>query len=122
MFCPIYGFGVLLILYVAKGTEARIEDPFIRMMALICVSALLVTWLEYVTGLILDKVLQRKWWDYSGNQWNLGGYVCGILIAVGIYCMSTDGIPASRCIADARFGSGANDYDSGVVCTGVFHI
>ncbi|MGN7760920.1 putative ABC transporter permease [Paenibacillus sp. 22594] len=75
-FCPIYGFGALLIIHVAEWTGARIEDPFVRMMALICVSALLVTWLEYFTGLILDKVFQRRWWDYSGNQWNIGGYVC----------------------------------------------
>ncbi|WP_019912166.1 putative ABC transporter permease [Paenibacillus sp. HW567] len=75
-FCPIYGFGALLIIHAAEWTEGRISDPSVRGVVLICVSAVLVTWLEYITGLIMDKVFQRRWWDYSGNQWNLGGYVC----------------------------------------------
>lgn len=91
-FCPIYGFGALLILNVAEWTEARFEEPFVRVIALICVSAVLVTLLEYVTGLALDKVFQRKWWDYSGNKWNLGGYVCaGYSLLWGfIACLLTE--------------------------------
>lgn len=75
-FCPIYGFGALLILYVWEWTDRWIEDSFWCKTALIVISAVVITVLEFVTGLILDKVFQRKWWDYSSNRWSIKGYVC----------------------------------------------
>ena len=39
-------------------------------------SVLLTSALEYFTGFILEKVFDQKWWDYSDDKFNLGGYIC----------------------------------------------
>ena len=39
-------------------------------------SVLLATAIELATGFIMDKAFGAKWWDYSNNKFNLGGYVC----------------------------------------------
>lgn len=75
-FCPIYGFAALLILAVTARAGARLDDPWARGLAIVLVSALLVTWLEYATGWLLDRVFHRKWWNYQGRKMNIGGYVC----------------------------------------------
>ena len=75
-FCPIYGFGALLIIAVAERVGARMDTPWTRGLVIVLVSALLVTWLEYATGWILDRIFHRKWWDYQGRRLNIGGYVC----------------------------------------------
>ncbi len=32
--------------------------------------------IEYLTGFALEKIFHNKWWDYSGEKYNLNGYVC----------------------------------------------
>ena len=32
--------------------------------------------LELFTGWILDKIFRMRWWDYSENRFNIGGYIC----------------------------------------------
>lgn len=39
-------------------------------------SVILVTVLEYVTGFLLEKIFNCKWWDYGNNVLNLQGYIC----------------------------------------------
>jgi uncharacterized protein len=75
-FCPIYGFGALLIIAVTEQAGARLDDPLGRGLVIILMSALLVTWMEYATGWVLDRIFHRKWWDYQGRKMNIGGYVC----------------------------------------------
>lgn len=67
--CPIYGVGVTAVVLLAA--------PFTdRLLLLYVFSAVLVTALELVTGLLLDKLFHHKWWDYSDRPLNIGGYVC----------------------------------------------
>ncbi len=66
--CPIYGVGVasMQILYGA-------EKNFIFLM-ISC--GVLASLLEFFTGLLLEKLFRKKWWDYSSFRFQLGGYVC----------------------------------------------
>lgn len=67
--CPIYGIGVI--------TVVVILEPYTgNLVALYFLSALLVTALEWVTGILLEKIFHHKWWDYSEVPMNIGGYVC----------------------------------------------
>lgn len=68
-FCPIYGFGGLLILLVS--------DPLIQYPPLVFLAAALaVSLLEYFTGWLLESLFQMRWWDYSNRRFNLKGRVC----------------------------------------------
>ena len=67
--CPIYGFGVVIVAICLKPLSKSLLVLFIG-------SVLLTSVLEYFTGFILEKVFDQKWWDYSDDKFNLGGYIC----------------------------------------------
>ncbi len=67
-FCPIYGFGVILV----YGLLSPIENPFI----LFFTSMILCTIIEFVVGFGLEKVFHNRWWDYSHMKFNFMGYIC----------------------------------------------
>lgn len=67
--CPIYGFGaVIVLLCLQKFLENTV--------LLFFCSIILTSSLEFLTGLILEKLLHKKWWDYSNERFNLKGYIC----------------------------------------------
>ena len=67
--CPIYGFGVVLVILALTPLSDNLP-------VLVIGSMLLTTALEFLTGWILEKVFHAKWWDYSGNRFNVKGYIC----------------------------------------------
>jgi uncharacterized membrane protein len=74
--CPIYGFGAVLILQSSKWVSRFFENSFTALIINILFAVILVTALEYVTGFLLEKIFNCKWWDYSHNALNLHGYIC----------------------------------------------
>ena len=78
--CPIYGYGVVLV-YLVVGP---LRDKWLT---LFLASAALTTGIELVTGFVLDKVFHNKWWDYSKQKFNIGGYVCLLFSLIwGVLC------------------------------------
>ena len=75
-FCPVYGFGGIIIIQSLNflNDYLRIESESIVIKILLAM--LLTTILEYVTGYILEKLFNCKWWDYSTEFLNLHGRVC----------------------------------------------
>jgi len=67
--CPIYGFGVLLVVLCLNPIKHNIVLLFFG-------SVFLTSLLEYVTGFILEKLFNERWWDYSDMPFNLNGYIC----------------------------------------------
>jgi len=67
--CPIYGIGVLIVITVLNDVKDNIVLLFFA-------SVLLTSILELLVGFILDKLFKKRWWDYSNEPMNLGGYVC----------------------------------------------
>lgn len=68
-FCPIYGFGALIMLL---GLSFLKEKPVLLFLAAFF---LLSLW-EYVVGVFLEKVFKTKYWDYSHLKFNIQGRVC----------------------------------------------
>ncbi len=67
-YCPIYGFGILSVLYFL--------DPFRNnVLFLYFLSAILVTVIEYFTSFILEKLFHATWWNYSAVPLNINGRV-----------------------------------------------
>lgn len=67
-YCPIYGFGALLVLKILGG----IENPFF----LFVLGAILTCSLEYAVSYVLEKLFGARWWDYSDKKFNINGRVC----------------------------------------------
>ena len=67
--CPIYGFGMLIVVTALWGLKGNLILLFLG-------SAALTTALEFVTGFVLEKFFHDKWWDYSDMPFNIKGYIC----------------------------------------------
>ncbi len=68
-YCPIYGFGCCLLIYILL--------PFTNNILLLTLGAMLVcTLLEALAGFVLDKIFHQRWWDYSKEPYNIDGYIC----------------------------------------------
>ena len=68
-FCPIYGFGAIIMLLCLNFLK---EKPIVLFIAAFFVLSI---W-EYLVGLFLEKVFKTKYWDYSHLKFNIHGRVC----------------------------------------------
>lgn len=67
--CPIYGFGVLTVLLCLLPLRENL-------LILYAGSVLLTSLLELITGFLMEKLFHQRWWDYSDEPFNIGGYIC----------------------------------------------
>lgn len=77
-FCPIYGFGALLVIQ-ASSIAYRLSpraDELTQALIGVFLAILLTTLLEYLTGTIMEALFNSKWWDYSQEKLNIHGRVC----------------------------------------------
>lgn len=65
---PIYGFGILGVVYLLKPIHGSTAALFIA-------AAILVTILEYITSYLLEKCFHASWWDYKDVWLNINGRV-----------------------------------------------
>lgn len=80
--CPIYGVGVTIV--IAFLTPYKDNLPLLYVS-----SVVLVTVLEGLTGWAMDKIFHNKWWDYSNQPLNIGGYVCLLFSLIwGVACVA----------------------------------
>ena len=68
-FCPIYGFGAL-IMYIS------LKDLTNNIIVLFLFGMIVLSLFEYVVGLFLEIVFKTKYWDYSSYKFNIHGRVC----------------------------------------------
>lgn len=79
--CPVYGFGVVIVL----AGLSPLED---NLLLLFLGSLVLTSALEWLTGFVLEKLFHQRWWDYSDQPFNLSGYVClRFSVAWGFACL-----------------------------------
>lgn len=79
--CPIYGFGVVIVL-------AFLEPLKDNLLLLFLGSVVLTSALEWLTGFLLEKLFAQRWWDYSDEPFNLSGYIClRFSLAWGFACL-----------------------------------
>lgn len=67
--CPIYGFGVLVVLVILTPLKKNFLLLFLG-------SVILTSVIEFITGFLLEKIFHNQWWDYSDENFNICGYVC----------------------------------------------
>lgn len=86
-YCPIYGIGCLLIVWLLSSYKSHPAGMFV--LAMLIASAL-----EYFTSYIMEKLFKARWWDYSKTKYNINGRVCldtmlpfGVISCVVIYVL-----------------------------------
>ncbi|MBQ3408986.1 MAG: putative ABC transporter permease [Clostridia bacterium] len=78
---PIYGFGAVVVTIIFRKNQ---DNVFIK-------SAIIVSILEYLTSVILEKIYGFRWWDYSKNPWNINGRICllnSLMFGLGGYAIA----------------------------------
>ena len=81
--CPIYGFGMILVLFVLTPLEHNLLLLYLG-------GVILPSALELIGGWALYKLYRTRWWDYSDFPFNIGGYIClqfSLLWGVGTMVM-----------------------------------
>ena len=84
-FCPIYGTGALMVLFILWDKRSNLVLLFIG-------GIIIASVVEYVVGAALEKLFHTTWWDYSKRKFNIKGRVClerslqwGVLIVVIVH-------------------------------------
>lgn len=67
-YCPIYGFGVVILLEVLSPVKGNVAALFV-------LSLVVMSIFEYIVSLVLEKVFHQRWWDYSGEKFNIRGRI-----------------------------------------------
>ena len=70
--CPIYGFGGMLLLPIAR---MNFDIKTIFFMGMLICSAL-----EYFISWLLEYLFDARWWDYSDWPLNLNGRICAVSV------------------------------------------
>ena len=68
-FCPIYGYGALIMYYALESLKNNIFILFVA-------SFIILSIWEYIVGLLLEITFKTKYWDYSDRFCNINGRVC----------------------------------------------
>ena len=77
-YCPIYGFGALLIIFFLNRFSC---SPIL----LFIMTTVLCGILEYFASWSMEKIFKARWWDYTDKKFNINGRIClRNLIAFGI--------------------------------------
>ncbi len=68
-YCPIYGFGCVLLTLIFKNYTNNIYIVFFGTIVVCSV-------LEYFTSYFMEKIFHARWWDYSDKFLNIQGRIC----------------------------------------------
>ena len=77
-YLPIFGMGSILVIYFLQSYQNDVVVLFIMSLTICCL-------LEYFTSLLLEKIYNLRWWDYSYKKYHINGRVClenGILFGI----------------------------------------
>ena len=70
---PIYGIGVLIILYIYKKLKKYNKTKRLIIMSII--SMIVLTILEYIIGNLIELIFHTSFWDYSNYKFNYGKFI-----------------------------------------------
>lgn len=73
---PIYGIGSVLILFISKFifNILKVEKIFEVLIVLLAITIIL-TFLEWVGGVLIEKIFHVTFWDYRKFKFNIGKYI-----------------------------------------------
>jgi len=68
-YCPIYGYGCILIVILL---HKYMDNPLV----LFILAMVICMVLEYLTSYFMELIFKARWWDYSDKKFNINGRVC----------------------------------------------
>ena len=85
---PIYGSGSVVLYLLCSLNLSFIQSKAWQIVFLIVIATVLMTIIEYVSGLFCLKVLHTRYWDYSDRKLNIQGIICPLFSLIwGVCCL-----------------------------------
>lgn len=78
LFCPwtpIYGFGVIIVIYCFKYIDKKFDNKFLKYFFVFLTGFLLLTVLEFLGGILIEKIFGIVFWSYEDMKFNYGDYI-----------------------------------------------
>ena len=74
--CPIYGTGALVLLLCIYPLRELTSNYYINEVIIFFVGLTVCDIVEFMTSLIMEKLFNARWWDYSDRRFNIQGRIC----------------------------------------------
>ena len=71
---PIYGFGVLIMIFVKKRLEKLKLNKWLEIILYFLIIIISLTILEQIGGVLLEKIFNKELWNYSNLKFHLTKY------------------------------------------------
>ena len=92
-YLPIYGFGVLILLFLLKkllNKKIKIGKININPILVFLAILFIVSVIEYAASFGMEVLFHKRWWDYSYDRFNLNGRISlrnSSLLAIGGFAL-----------------------------------
>lgn len=73
---PIYGFGIIFIIIIERSIFNNMKVSKKKKLLLVFITSFIIlTVLEYLTGILLENTIHKSLWDYRHFLLNVGRYI-----------------------------------------------
>lgn len=73
---PVYGFGALIIILTYKTIFKKLNlNKFLEIIIAFVVVSILLSFIEWLGGILIEKIFGIIFWDYSDHRFNIGRYI-----------------------------------------------
>ena len=73
---PVYGVGAITILFVSNYLFKNLHMPrIIETLIMFLVIGVILSFLEAVGGVLIEKIFGQVFWDYSSHKYHIGHYI-----------------------------------------------
>ncbi len=79
---PLYGSGVLVLYFFSSIDMSFIKNSTLRSIFAIAVLTVLLTIIEFITGIVFTEKFNVKLWDYSKRPGNIKGVICPLFSVI----------------------------------------
>ena len=75
-YTPIYGLGALLILIISKFIFNILSlNKILEIIIIVFSLIIILTFLEWIGGILIEKIFHVVFWDYSNFKFHIGKYI-----------------------------------------------
>lgn len=72
----IYGIGVVIIIILEKLVFSKKNwNKWLKRILLFIIVSIMLSFIEWIGGILIEKILHKTFWDYSNHLLNIGKYI-----------------------------------------------
>ena len=73
---PVYGVGVIIIILLSRYLFKKMHlNKFYEIIIFLIIITIILTFIEWLGGVFIDKLFHKTLWDYSDQKFHIGKYI-----------------------------------------------